>query len=504
LVFGEIMTVPSEQYSVVYQGSGTSAEGFPIPFSFRHSDILKVETIASDGTATARTLNSHYKLYQRNTTQGSDPVADGVRTEHGWVEWIGTSPTDVVHIYREETPLQTYDYIDGAATPTSEFEKSKDRIVDSMTNQLARDNNDPSAFGAMGRKITSLANPVRNDDILTKDVLDDMQTTASLTIPASGGASDNGKLLTPSTLAPSVPVASWNSRLGQPLGGNSGHVLSPVSDYANSPYVEWTSPRWITAPPNDGKRYVYSYGTGTSIEGEGTTKSALWREFREVRSMAQTGTTGQENHVLRLENTTWSSSVENFSWGAVDESPSGTAAALAGRMVATKDGTIVNSPRFKLMSKTLDLDAGEIYGSTFGNGDGTMNRSGTIGDVEHPGWVFNITNTLVNDSGSEVMPKLLFLQVKCEGKTVTDGIHYPVMHPRCNAIDGTSTFSEFLYDSGSDDIDGSLELMNMNQHLIGNTSTGSSTYFHWGSGRTGSLEFTVYALGIWEEALGQR
>ena len=153
---------------------------------------------------------------------------------------------------------------------------------------MGRSNYDPSKYSAQDRKITNLRTPVRNDDILTKTVLDSMGTTASLSIPATGGSGDNGKLLAPSGLVPSTAAVAWTSKLGLPStsGLSSLHVISPVSSYGSAPFIEWTVPRWVTAPPNDGLRSVYNYGTGSStaseVEGTGNTKLAGWREFREM------------------------------------------------------------------------------------------------------------------------------------------------------------------------------------------------------------------------------
>ena len=58
------MTIATEQFSIKFRGVGADGEDFPIPFSFRHSDNLKVETINASGVSTQKTLNSDYSLIQ--------------------------------------------------------------------------------------------------------------------------------------------------------------------------------------------------------------------------------------------------------------------------------------------------------------------------------------------------------------------------------------------------------------------------------------------------------
>ena len=503
------MTVPSEQQSVKYVGSGESGEGFPIPFSFRHSDVLKVATIDSDGVATQKVKDSHYKLYQRNSTGLTDPSDNSVRTEYGWIAWIGASPTtETILIYREETFEQDYDYRSGVAIPADQFEKSKDRLVDSMTTQLARDNADPSAFSAGGRKISTLGASVRSNDILTKDILDKMQTTASLTIPASGGAGDNKKLLGPNGLAPSTPTVSWQTKIPVPAIPSSESVLSPRggTDWQTDPYVEWTSPRWITNPPTDnGLRYVYSYGTGDAVEGTNSSKAAKWREFREMLTLPQS-IAGQDTAIVRLKSTTWqppnnpASSTASYDYQLVPESVGRTDDATIRRMIAADGGAIVNAPRFDSLYHDQSVAFDGTGGSTFGDGDGTMARSSAFTVCKHPSVNFTATNTIKDDSDDLQMPQLMFLQVQPTGVTVGGQTAYPVFQPRVDMIDNRvdGTDNEFVVDVGNNEIDGSLIMMNMNQWLIGQTTSDQSTYLHW----AGNITIRVHIICAYDSASG--
>ena len=68
------MTVPSEQYDIKYKGTGVANDTFPIPFSFRHTDALKVETIATDGTATPTQFEDMCKWVQDKIDNKIDPA----------------------------------------------------------------------------------------------------------------------------------------------------------------------------------------------------------------------------------------------------------------------------------------------------------------------------------------------------------------------------------------------------------------------------------------------
>ena len=225
---------------------------------------------------------------------------------------------------------------------------------------------------------TSLGTPVRHNDILTYSVLSNMNVTASLSIPASGGASDNGKLLAPTGLSPSTPTVGWTSKLTMGVTLSSGAVLSPVEDYANSPYVEWVVPRWVTEPPNNGLSYVYSYDVG-GVEGqdwsggESASATADWREFREMHVFSTIDDTDMDK-VVRMDSATSSSLI------SPNELPETTNNAARERHIASDNGTIGLSPRFHFQDGNQTANLGD---SSFSAGSsGEINS----GNIPHPTW----------------------------------------------------------------------------------------------------------------------
>jgi hypothetical protein len=523
MVSTKIMTVESEQYSVKYKGTGVVGDTFPVPFSFRHTDALKVETIDANGTATVKTISTHYDVIQMATalvsgsTSSSEIDGNSQRTEYGWIIY-NVATTDILHIYKEDTSIQNYDYSDTVAIPAEQFEISCDRVTDCFSTQLTRNRLDPSAYTAQNRKITNLRTPILNDDILTKGVLDNMGTSASLSIPGSGGASDVGKLLTPSGLAPSTPAVAWASRLGLPStsGTTQQHVLSPVSGYGSAPFVEWTLPRWIEATPNDGLRSVYSYGTGTpdgsSVEGEGTAKWAVWRQFRE---MLDTPTEeANVGEVIRLKHTTWSppeDPVAGFEASYKYEQPVEPAVVRSEnaqnlRMVAaTTDGPTF-SPRIE--GKTLTVtNLWESGGTTFGNNDGT--HLGNSVQHIHPQTEWTLTNTLKDDDDNVIMPQMVFMQCYTSAHTVpatayaglpgTTYTAYPIYHVGCNSWLKSNENSndgfmpDYTPDTGTanDSIKGHASLMNVNRFGIGVDISEDAAYLYWSSAHSMDVHFLL-------------
>ena len=457
-----------------------------------------------------------------NITGDSNVISsNSQRTEYGWIKYK-VATTDIIHIYREETFLQDYNYVDTTSIPAEQFTKSADRVVDAMTTQLSRKDTDPLVFDAAGSKISGVGTPTRHDDLLTKVAMDNMGTTASLAIPASGGSGDNGKHLCPSAYAPSgTPAVAWASRLGLPStsGVASTAVLSPVADYSNTPYVEWTEPRWIFSPPNDGLRSVYNYGTGGGVlsetEGEGTTKSATWRQFREMPATPSEAT--DVNKVIRLKTKTWSPpSSPGIPWGTQGdvgdvsdgsyryehpvEPPAGTEATRDLRMIGGEDGTMVFSPRIKTYPDSITGINFNTYGAA-----GIANRN-----EAHPSLPFTTTNVLVNDSGNKIMPHMVFMQCKTTAYTVaaagvpgsigTEYTAYPVWIPHLDNIDNRDKPNPgpYLLDYSDDGVSnntlkGSLALANHNNygHLVNDTHFSDIHYLHFGTNQTCTIQWLV-------------
>lgn len=465
------MTVSSQQYSVKYRGIGIDSEDFPIPFGFRHSSVLKVETIDSAGVATQRTLSTDgvsndYTLTQM-TKSATQVVSNSPRTQFGWIMWVGVSPTDIVHIYKDETMLQPTDFTDSTSISQESFGTSKDRITDALSSTINRSDEDPSAYSADSRRIASLGTPARNDSSLTKSVLDSMQTTSTLTIPASGGSGDDGKLLAPTGYAPSTPTIAWSSRLALPTPTGDKYVLSPVSDYANPPYIEWTLPRWISAPPDNGLSYCVSYDrTSPSV----TDKSMDWREYR--NTTATWLATLQTGYFLIHEG---SSSSHRKRDGTLGQSvvPSRAEDAL-NRMIATDDGTITQSPRFKITETDIKVDVSTLSGPP----DGTGSDTG-LHDLRFP---LSVNHTMVDDAGNNIAPTMIFLQPQTFPVTVqdysgADFTAYPVFKAYHAHLDKDANVGDLSHATA---LTGTLTCMNHTTHPT-STPGGDSKFLIWGN-----------------------
>ena len=580
------MTVSTEQHDVSYKGTGVANDHFPIPFPFRHTDALKVETIDSNDVATQKTISTHYdvvqlssgnvlgtgeatitcildgsgipaalngetitivsntgvsKTYQFSNTDitsgtmvgsnvgirvyevttkagvvtqiqaainhanghtatvfgtsilsnvitltqystasytqnstialssGLDTTTEvsktdfdsrtniisnnSQRTEYGWIKYKSAT-TDVIHIYREETPKQEYDYVNTVNIPEGEFEKSLDRLVDTMPSQTSRDNTDPSMYSAGNRRLSNVGGQSRPDDMLSYENLGRVSSSSStLSIPSTSGT--DVKYLAASGYVPSTPAVAWADKLFPPStsGVDTSSVLSPVASYGSAPYIEWTLPRWVPSPPGDIFRHVYSYGTADAIEGEGTTKSARWRELREMPPLLTT--TADVGKVIRLKSTTYQPNVgytatqPSYQYESVLEPATEDEATRDLRMVASTDGSLVNSPRMKLISQTayirFDKDGGGTRTVTlegvpfevdFGDGAGTVSPPAdeesdgegnfNMARFQHPYYPILINNALRNDAGALVMPHMVFLQVY--SPTLGSNV-YPVFKP---------------------------------------------------------------------------
>ena len=501
------MSVVTEQFSVKYQGTGEANEQFPIPFSFRHTDVLKVTFVNSSGARTLKTISTHYTVVQyassmtSQSSSGNNIISsNSQRTEYGWVVLAdGVTTSDVVHIYREETFKQEVnDFDQGASTTyldTDIYELSLIRLTDALSTTLTRDTNDPSAFTAKDRQITSLGTPVRHNDILTYSVLSNMNVTASLSIPASGGASDNGKLLAPTGLSPSTPTVGWTSKLTMGVSLSSGAVLSPVADYANSPYVEWVVPRWVTEPPNNSLSYVYSYDVGGVegqdwSDGESTSATADWREFREMHVFSTIDDTDMDK-VVRMDSATSSSLI------SPNELPETTNNAARERHIASDNGTIGLSPRFHFQDGNQTANLGD---SSFSAGSsGEINS----GNIPHPTWSnteqFAVTNDTKNDSNATADANMVFIQpwTVAVTSTYSSATAYPVFVPYfVMDEDGSSTYGVDLA-TDSNVYKGEYRMMNYQQHIHGQSGTHTTRYLHWSGDATWKIHMlTVFQSGL--------
>tara|TARA_R100001082_G_C4364878_1_gene161371 strand:+ start:1714 stop:3303 length:1590 start_codon:yes stop_codon:yes gene_type:complete len=518
------MTQSSEEYEVKYTGSAISGETFPIPFSFRHTETIKVARISAAGVSTLQTEggSNNYTVVQK--VSGGDAVSsNNRRTDYGWIVWVGTSPTDTIHIYREETLKQEYDYTNAAVIPTAEFQKSTDRLMDSLVMQAGRSDTDPSAYSMKNKEITDMGSPKWHNDLATKAELSKLSdSTATLSIPDASGS--NTLWICPSAYLPSTPTVAWTAKLEVPStsGVASTAVLSPVSSYGSAPYVEWTEPRWVRAVPADVLRYCYSYGTGTTVEGEGTSKSALWREFREMPTLPTT--TDDVGKVIKLNSTTYEpegvTADPPYAYETPNEPPSATDAARDLKMLGSRDGSMVYTPRMKLIStdatyvNNANTTVNSVaFGTRFGDADGTRTSTELPSTMcQHPFFPLLVANALVDDSGDKVMPHLVFLQVY---SAASSSNIYPVFRPYLwprtdSAAKGTDGDAKFIPDATSstgyfaddstanDDILVGLDLMNCNMWAAAdedgdkNTADKShdSTYLHL-TGHTATVKMLL-------------
>jgi len=496
------MTLPSEQYSVKFRGIGIDAEDFPIPFSFRHKEVVKVETINSAGIATQKTLSTDgitndYILIQRTTDMGG-VVDDNVRTDHGWISWVGVSPTDIVHIYKEETMLQPNDYSDVAGNPSISpevFESCKTRATETFLRTLSRDDVDPLAYGAKGRRITA-ADPVRPDDALTLGVLNSMQTTL-LQFPASSGAgvAPVSKVLVPTGYGTGVATIGWQDRLTMTtVGIQDDYILTSLDAH---PWMAWTEARWLTPPPDNSLDWCVSYDRDSVTE-----KSMDWREFRVLPE----GWLSSDIHGYYLlmdegvdddPPTTSSWQKKHTTTGQMGGDPTNpkTANVFLNRMAAADDGTLGLSPKFTVQNVSLTLNTGAADGSTTGQGK-----------QQHPiKFSWNMTNVLKNDSGSLVAPSKIFLQPQTFALTVSPGgllsdfTAYPVFS-FCHDALLTSANDGDLTDN--DDLDGTLFCLNRTQRE-GQITPGNDPDDHdsrelvWSGDKTVILHcLAIYDTGI--------
>jgi len=524
------MVQQSENYIIKYAGSGKAAESFPVPFPFRHSANIHVETISLSGTISRKVEDTHYTLVKKRSTGQTDVAFRG---EYGWVTWIGVSPTDTIHIYREETLVQGYSYSDAVNVPEGAFEDSLDRLVDPMSSQIARSNADPSMYSANGRKLPGVSAAEYGDDALDyTSLVDTAADDSALTIPLWGGVT-NVRWLTPTDYLP-TPSVGWLTKLEllSTDGVDSLSVLSPTATYSVAPFIEWTLPRWVISPPGDIYRYVYSYGTGDAIEGEGTTKSARWREFREMPTLLTEVT--DVNKVIRLKSFDYvpspaiSSEINTAScpYEAVSEPLEENEVTRDLRMIASEGGSLVGSPRMKRVRHTLPVRFDEDGGGprtvthggvewivNHGNGDGTIDGTDVPGGasvamLSHPFYPFLISNTLKDDSDGLTMPHMVFIQVH----SPISGTAYPVfraqMWPIINEAGESSDQQKYILEDATsaggwlaDDatsnnhILGGVDMMNCNayaQPAADGTGDASATNAHDSIYLNWSGEHTIY------------
>lgn len=470
------MTLPIEQSSIKFQGSAIDNENFPIPYSFRHKEVLKVETINSAGIATQKVLstdgiNNDYTLIQK-TTDMAGVTNDDVRTDHGWIAWVGVSPSDIVHIYKEESLKQEIDYahVSGEPSiPSEDFELSKTRAIESFSRTLSRDDADPTAYGAKGNRITS-ADPVEPNDVITLGVLNLMSTSTTLSIPTSGAAGSipERTLLVPTGFAPSTPAVAWQDRLSLPAvgSGEDDYLLSATATPTVSPYVEWSESRWIGVPPNNGLVWRVSYDRDSPSV---TTRSMDWREYRKT-STAWNLIDMHGFYMITSDPSTNTSEWQqrHGSLGQYGDDPTSTKRpnTLRSRMIEAEVGTIGLSPRFNFHSAAATLNCGSpgYPPNQVPNGLGDAESKKHRVQFE---WTMPIE--VKDDSDNRVKPSMIFLCVKTFPVTVeplhgggSDYTAYPVFQIIHNPLKWDDSDGD-LHDD--EELTGGLCCMNRTQRF---------------------------------------
>ena len=89
------MSVPSEQFSIKFQGDGKTGAVFPITFGFTALASVVVRTLPTTGDPVTKVLNVDYTITPTFTGGTGVPITAG-HAEGGGVNWIGASPTDVI------------------------------------------------------------------------------------------------------------------------------------------------------------------------------------------------------------------------------------------------------------------------------------------------------------------------------------------------------------------------------------------------------------------------
>lgn len=410
------MTVPNSTYDIRYRGSGKTDEVFFIPFNFQTTAVVKVETIASDGTATQKTVTVDFDITPENSN--GDTGDGGLPADYGWIKWKGTSPTDIVHIYREETPTQPNDWT--SSLDTTEFESSLDKIMNSASRTINRRTAIPEKFNGKGRRINNAGDPVRHDDAMTSNILSDMDITPSLTIPTPPAFNDY--LLAPRAYIPSTPDVNWEVRYPQPtLPIITRKILRSTGGGGN---FDWSLQNWIPPAPNDG------LGHFLHVDEDG---DFSWQRVYEV----PIDLAGSDDDVVQLDRG------EIINWRTLREAPVITNAAAVDRFVMlANNGTIKWSPRFSHGSVTVK----------------TTSAAGTK-PLDHASrqYTFSVSHGLVDDAGSDLEPTRVLLMLETEDLVAST----PIFHWRLNSMDE----SPLNIGVDSTSLRGTFGLVNVNDDL---------------------------------------
>lgn len=387
------MTVPNALDEIKYKGSGIDKEQFYFPFTVRDTSVLYVYTIDSAGVETAKVLDTDYSVVLSETGEQGDGEGD-----FGLVTWIGTSPTDTVWIFRREEPKQSNTFT--GTIDSDKVEQSANRIAESLTMSLNRDDEDPSTFGAGDKKLINSGQPVRGSDGVTKKNLDLTSADAGLDVPATA---TTGFLLTPNDMLPSTPSVEWSEKFDYPALPAEPTDLLESTGTGDS--FQWSTHRWVPLPD----------GLGTDEFLTEITKDKMdWRQVWEVPDPGSL--LGQAPSTLaEIDSVVGVDIQDNIIWQPVIETTELTDAQADDRFII-QDSTGVN------------------HGRRYVYGTESLTKTSTTSTDKHTDTVstFSIAHGLVDDTGASAKPDMVWLQVECPTVNTDD---YPVFTAYLNNLD---------------------------------------------------------------------
>ena len=469
------MTVPNSEYKVKYQGSGITNEVFYIPFGFGSLSDIKVQTVDSNGHPTNKTGGGTHYTATGATSDGTSTVISGVPADYGWITWNGTSPTDIVYIFREGEITVDLNLHPG----NKNFEeKGLDRMTEAMSRYCKRSETDPQNFDGQGRAFVDLGQPrYAGDAARTTELTDYAAVTSFMDVPSySSGNEDN--LLTVRRGIPtnSVGEVQWTPNTEVPsLTGDNRKILTKES---GGP--EWQVQNWIPTAPDDGLGYFLS------VDQAGTMS---WAKVYETPSIASTA----QHDVVSL------SPIEQIDWRTLDEAPYSSAYAAKQKRFIIKNsesGTVTWGPRYTTGSLTVNPVANEMASGSSPNGGwhGIPYHTGTNNE-------WTVAHGMKADDGStDVAPDRVFLMVetqKYKEKIHSDNFDIiPFFVVRLNPQDGANA------DVGitSTHLNGRHMFLNVNdgglQSGVANPIARSSVGLGDGGARNGADTNNVYTMKI--------
>jgi hypothetical protein len=457
------MSIPNEAYRVLCKGDGRDDSVYPIPFGFTQLTSIVVRTLPEGGDPVRKVYDTDYTI--NPTTTGEGEVFVDRFAEGGWVVWIGTSPTDTIEIFREESVTQSYD-LSGSldAVDTDDFEKTLDKMTMGFSQSMKREKSDPTTHGAKNRVVKDVGQPVRWNDALTGDELDVMSDdTTNLTVPVTT-LEIADQFLKPSALHPSTPSVEWGKINEQPAKyGTDRNALISSGGGA----YDWSGVNWIPPAPNNGAGwFMHTDGLGNldwevvyevPLDQDGEVDDVMtklphdilgWRNIpRELDASDLTDTYDYSNRTVYVKETTGGNSTYE----------------MGPRIWHGTKSITVTIPHY---------DDGTIFH--------TGSRSPAEAGIDCP--TFSIEHGVVDDNGDAAIPDRVFLTIENPAVAIDYVWYYPFWIVR---IDDFNEDSEGIT---STHINGRAIYLNVNDNLK-TASGGASDQF-------GSIPITKYNLAL--------